>query len=191
MASCKVDARNEQAPAHPAEPRAAEFLDALKYGDADRAAALHIESTANGFYCGSDRFAEVLEMARVKRSDAECARLAEAGDERLAELNAEARLLVQIVRFSCEYPKGDCAAYGEKVFKSHLAAELDRPSFHWRSGDWSIRKVMGDDNEAIVYVDLRPSQGKKAAFETLSMKRIDGQWYVAESFADEDRMPAN
>jgi hypothetical protein len=189
LVSCKDGPGEDDRPAHPAQARAGEFLDALKYGDAKQAAALRLESTGQGFYCQSDKFTDVLEMARAKRSEAECARLSEAKDERLDELSAEARLLVQIVRFSCQHPDGDCADYGQRVLRSHLAAEFEASTFRWRGGGWTIRKVMGDDAEAVVYVDLRAADSQEAAFETLRMKRINDQWFVAESFADNERLP--
>jgi hypothetical protein len=190
IATCKARTCDGEPPAHPAEASAEEFLDALKYGDASRAAALHIESTDQGFYCQSDKFEGVLELAHSKRSPAECGRLdsQHLDDQRLDKLRVEARLLVQIVRFSCAHPQGGCALYGERVLESHLAAKLDASTFRWRNGDWTIRKVMGDHDEAVVYVELGAQTGQKAAFETLAMKRVGDQWFVAESFVDGDQL---
>ncbi len=175
-AGCKADPA-----AHPAKQRLVAFLDALKYKDAEHAAALHVESTNQGLYCHSKAFAHALSKARAKATPAECARVDKLGAAKLDRLSSEARLLVQIVRFACEQPKAGCAAYGQRVLQSQLDHLVHRGAgSRWAITDYKIQKVLGGANQAVAYVDLVHTGDRARTHQTLTLKKVGTKWYVSE-----------
>lgn len=166
---------------HPAAERATSFLDAVKYGDLERASGLHVDATERGFYCESKAFGELTERAQEAATEEECERLASLGAADLERFDTEARLLVQMVRFFCESPDGDCDEYGARVLESHMeTSEKHGGATLFSFDDFELKKVVGDDDRAVVYVDLRDS-GDEEAHETFEMRRHDDEWYVAEA----------
>lgn len=171
--------------AHPAAERATTFLDALKYGDAGQAAALHLEGTESGFYCSEEAFVAALERASREKSDSECQRVEALSAAQLDELPQESQLLIQIVRFTCEFPDAGCSEYGERVLRSQLAERLDEVDYTWAIEDWKIKKVIGDQKSAVVYVDItRPGDRLQMSHETMAMKKVSGSWYISEPLLD-------
>ncbi|MFW5968257.1 MAG: hypothetical protein ACOCV2_12100 [Persicimonas sp.] len=168
---------------HPATDRAVAFLEAVQYGDFERASAMHVDATERGFYCESRAFDELTERAREAATDEECERLADLSAADLERLETEAHLLVQMVRFFCEEPEGGCEAYGERVLESHMETSEQRgETTQFSFDDFDLQKVVGDQDKAVVYVDLTGSgEEPGAAHETFEMRRHDGEWFVTEA----------
>ncbi|MFP4600127.1 MAG: hypothetical protein ACOC9W_00215 [Persicimonas sp.] len=186
VATVACGCKRESAP-HPAQEPAEAFLDALKYGDLDRAADRHIDATSEGFYCGSEKFERALQKAKEARSQAECERVEKLGEAQLGELEPEARFIVQLVRFACEEPESGCADYGRRVVESRLnqLARSDSAS-RWAVADYRIQRVLGGDGEAVVYVDLfSKADAARATHATIGMREIGGEWVVTEPLRDE------
>ncbi len=186
VATVACGCKRQSAP-HPAQEPAEAFLDALKYGDFDTAADHHIDGTSEGFYCGSEKFERALQKAKEARSEAECERVEKLGEAQLGELEPEARFIVQLVRFACEQPEAGCADYGQRVVESHLnqLARSDGAS-RWAVADFRIQRVLGGDEEAVVYVDLfSKADAARASHATIGMRKVGDKWVVAEPLRDE------
>lgn len=168
---------------HPAADRARDFLEAVQYGDFESAAAMHIDGTERGFYCASQAFDASADEARRAATDEECERLEQLGSGDFERFEPEARLLVQMVRFYCEEPDGDCRDYGRRVLESHLrAVEHSEGPTPWSFEEFELKKVVGDDDEAVAYLDLHGgADAQRPTHETLTLRRVDGQWVVDDS----------
>lgn len=169
--------QQEGRPEHPAGRRAARFLDALKYGDVQTAARLHVESTSDGFYCRSESFRKALERAREKRSDEACREVDTVAGPALSEVDDAARLLVQLLAVVCEDPEADCADYGHRV----LRANADTwPSWTRDIAAYRVVRTVDGERGTIVYVDLDRSGATEIDHRTLRMVEVGGEWYVAQ-----------
>jgi hypothetical protein len=163
---------------HPAAERVRSFLQAIQYRDVERAYQLHVESTEQGIYCSSDSFKKVLERTRKRKTKTDCRDARKLSDRRRAALENDAELLVQILRFTCEQPDGDCRDYARRVFTS----QWPESRLWQRLDDFELKRVDPRDGEAVVYVDVvRKHEGTRRVFHrSLTLKRYGGEWYVAD-----------
>ena len=168
----------ERTPSHPAADRARAFLEALQYEDVERAYDHHVKSTEHGVYCRSESFQTVLERTRRRKTETDCEDARTLSPRRRASLEADAELLVQILRFTCEHPEGDCRDYAERVFKSQWPK-----SRLWRRLDgFELKRVEFHDDETAVYVDVIEQTGDEDSIShrSLTLEQYDGRWYVTD-----------
>ena len=173
-----VPAACERADSHAAGPALRAFLDAVQYQDFDGALALHLEASEQGIYCTAEPFEALFEEARRAARPDQCAQITAAGEEALAGVDDETRLLLQIVGFHCRHPGGSCVDYGRRLYRRHL---VDFAEQGIRGYD--IRKVLGDDARAIGYVDLRMADGR-TLHRSLRLRTLDGGWRVEGGLVD-------
>lgn len=167
----------------PARQTARGFLKAVQYGDVERAWEMHVASTEQGAYCQSKAFADVLEKTRETMTEADCKGAKELDPTRRASLAADARLLVQILRFACEYPDGDCVDYQKQVFTS----QMPESSLGTGLGNFEIGELRTDGDTATVYVDYWKGKRDETSVhrESLELRRMDGEWAVTTTFGPE------
>jgi len=164
----------------PAEQTARGFLKAVQYGDFERAWKLHVASTRQGAYCRSESFADVLARTREEMTEADCEGARGLDPTRRANLADDAQLLVQILRFACEHPDGECLDYQREVFTSQmpnstLAGALDA---------FEVGEVRVDGATATVYVDYWSGERENADVhhQSLQLERVGGTWVVTTTF---------
>lgn len=170
----------------PSAVAARDFLEAVQYRDVDRAWLRHVESTRRGAYCKSEAFAKVLERTRQEKTKADCDSATRVSDRERAALEDDAELLLQILRFTCEHPEGDCLDYQRRVFTS----QVPQTEFWSNLENFEIRRVHPGEDEtaerADVYVDYWTGKRDEASIEhrTITLRKIDDEWLVETTFGE-------
>jgi hypothetical protein len=163
--------------AHPAAKAAQRFLRAIQYSDTRTAAETHVESTHEGFYCQSDEFQRVFSAAKKRAGEESCADAQALSNAALARLDDRARLAAQMLKVVCEEPEATCADYSRRV----LEAQRDRwATWTQTLQRFEIQRTLGDDGEAVVYVDIYAVPRGDPEHRTLRMHNISDDWYVAD-----------
>lgn len=171
-----------EASPHPARRVARRFLEAVKYRDVDGAFRAHIESTSQGAYCRTDAFHRVMERTRREKTKFDCRDARKLDARERAALDDDAALLVQILRFTCENPEGDCLDYQERVFESHLPSTV-----FWSQLDgYEITQFRVDGSHADAYIDFWHGErrGGNLRHRTLELQKVQGGWVVATRFEE-------
>ena len=162
---------------HPSRATATGVLDAWVYGDFNGIANAHVAGTQASEYC-SQTFVGVLENERKKLTQERCDAIGAINAETATELPDEARLLVQIQRTLCEDKQATCVSYATKLLQSQFET-TPRPT------KYELKKVMGDESTAVVYVDLTTTSGVE--HRVIQMKPIDGKWRVTQGLFSEQK----
>jgi len=171
----------------PAERAAREFLKAVQYRDVERAWRRHAASTRRGAYCRSEAFSKVLARTRRQKTETDCRDARSVTGRRRDQMAEDAALLVQILRFACEHPDGDCLDYQKEVFFS----QFPETSFWLNLDGFEIGDVRSEGETAKVYVDYWSDERSEGATEhrMLEMRRVDGTWVITTVFgADDSRL---
>lgn len=163
----------DSAPAHPSEPTLVAALQAVQYGDASGFTRLHVESTDGSVYCTEKPMQRLWERAGDVAEADRCANLEAVTGDELEEAPDQLRFLLQVVRFRCESPVATCRDYGARALQDGLTA-----STLWsaRPTGWTLRKFIGDDDNAVAYVDIETAG--QTLHRAVRMTRQDGEWRV-------------
>ena len=142
-----------------------------------RAFTSHLDATPLGTWCGSRAFRELLQKLRAGKNEQECERARALTDARPEELDDDAMMMLQTMRFVCEQPQGRCHDYARKVFTSRMQGlEVERGALK----SWRVTKELpGEGAEQVVlYVDLEYEKtGKKRA--VMTMRQTPLGWRVS------------
>ncbi len=163
--------------AHPSRTTVTGVLDAWVYGDFGGIAKAHVAGTQSSEYC-SETFVGVLENERKKLTQDRCDAVSSIKADTAKSLPDEARLLVQIQRTLCEDKQTTCVSYASKLLRSQFEA-TPRPT------RYEVKKVMGDESTAVVYVDLTTANGVQ--HRVIQLKPIDGKWRVTQGLFSEQK----
>lgn len=164
---------------HDATPTVRAFLEAVQYDDRDGAFALHIDSTSASAWC-SAQFRNVLEKAQSSAAGDDCARVLGLDADELNALPDEVRLAVQISGWACGHRDGSCADYAETVFAQSWG---EQPTVASRPAGYEVRRVFGEDDRAVAYVDFVFDDGSRE-HRTIELSRIDEGWRVSDGFLE-------
>lgn len=176
LPACRSRA-GQRGPSHAATPQVEAFARALQYRDAQTVYTMHLESTASGTYCGSPVFSRMLQRVKQRKLDAQaCSRAALLTRLDEQDLDAEAALLGQLVRFSCEHPQGTCADYGKQVFEAGLRAA---PLWQKPLKGFKVQRVLGTGDEAIAYLDLSYPEPIGTVHKAVALAHTTSGWHVA------------
>lgn len=164
---------------HPAQGAVQGFLDGIKYGDVTAIYLHHSESLpSHSTYCRSTQFKRFLPKVKASANEASCAQAKRVTSPDSNEpLDDELELLMQVTRFVCEVPQGDCLSYGKMVFYSQVEQQ---PLFIERPQSVKIHKIINKKDQAVAYVDLvYAADGPlKIQPRTMSLKLVKGKWLV-------------
>lgn len=186
LASCAVFTGCESKGSVPTDPikgsearQAAEaYLVAMQYGDEDAAFKVHVDATDAGTWCGSEQFEKILTRMRSGADEKECKRAQILTDARPEELDDEAMMLLQAMRFVCENPEGTCKDYARVTFFSSCA-QLE--ATRGKLKNYIIQRESPDasGSEVTLYVDLDYGTPpiKRAA---IHLKKVGSGWYVTD-----------
>jgi hypothetical protein len=154
------------------------YLMAMQYSDEDAAFKVHIDSTDDGTWCGSEQFSKILSRMREGADEKECRRARILTDARPEELDDEAMMLLQTMRFVCENPEGTCKDYARVTFFSRCE-QLEKT--RGKLSNYIIQRESPDasGSEVTLYVDLDYGKPpvKRAA---IHMKKVGSSWYVED-----------
>jgi hypothetical protein len=173
----------------PVERAAREFLKAVQYRDVEGAWRLHAASTHRGSYCRSEAFAKVLSRTRNQKTETDCRDARNLTERQRDDMAEDAALLVQILRFACEHPDGDCLDYQKEVFFS----QFPETSFWLTLDGFEIGEVRTTGETAKIYVDYWSDDRSEGTTEhrMLEMRRIDGTWVITTIFGADDSQLLN
>lgn len=170
---------------HPAQEAVLGLLDGIKYGDVTAVYMHHKESQpSESTYCRSTQFKRFLPKVKASANKESCAQAKRlTSPESNEPLDDELELLMQVTRFVCEVPQGDCLSYGKMVFYSQLEQQ---PLFIERPQSVKIHKIMGKEDKAVAYVELTYGSGASLKVEprTLNLRLIKGKWFVMTSITE-------
>lgn len=148
-------------------------LDAVKFGDRERVFQYHADSTDLGMWC-SEQFKSVLNKAREAHDEAECGRLEGMTRQDLDAMPDELRLAVQVARFVCEDPTGECTDYARFAF--FRGADADG-ILSGGVRDVVLRRHFGDGLHAAAYVEFHLKDGQVVQ-RTLKLRKLGSRWRI-------------
>lgn len=122
----------------------------------------------------------MLARTRRQKTETDCRDARKVTERRRDDMAEDAALLVQILRFACEHPNGDCLDYQQKVFFS----QFPETSFWLTLDGFAIGDVRTTGKTAKIYVDYWSDERSEGATEhrTLEMRRFDETWVVTTVF---------
>lgn len=176
LPACR-DRKRARGQEHAATPQVEAYVRALQYRDAQTLYTMHLESTASGTYCSSPVFARMLQRVKQRKLDAQaCSRAALLTRLDDQELDAEAALLGQLVRFGCEHPQGTCTDYAKQVFEAGLRGA---PLWGKPLQGFRVQRVLGSGDEAIAYIDLSYPAPLGTVHKAVALTHTTSGWHVA------------
>lgn len=162
-------------PERSAREAATRYLEAWRFKDTEALFAAHAESSARGTYCASPAFAALHDKVKRTSSPGACAEARAAGPAPEG-LDPEAALLLQLVRFVCEEPEGDCRGYQRRVFDAALEVS---PAWAGALERAEVDSVEATTSTARARVVLHHTCCEAPARVTLPLERAPTGWRVA------------
>jgi hypothetical protein len=164
---------------HESLPTLESALEALRYGDLDRFVELHVEASEASVYCAEPAMKRLWEKAGTVAESGRCGGLDGVDGESLDETPDELRFLLQVVRFRCENPNGTCAAYGATALRDGASRS---PLVTGTISGWEVRKHLGDDAQAVAYVDI--TVDGDVMHRAVKLRRVGESWRIASGLLE-------
>jgi hypothetical protein len=164
---------------HESEETLEAALEAVKYQDVDGLKRVHVEASEGSVYCAEDAMQRLWEKAGGVAKSGRCASLDEVSASEVDSAPDELRFLLQVVRFRCERPNATCSEYGGSAL-----AEGARTSSLWQGNveSWTVRKRIGDDSQAVVYVDILVNG--ETVNRSVKLRRHKESWRVVSGLLE-------
>jgi hypothetical protein len=156
---------------HPAEGKASLILDAIKFGDQETLLKNHIENSKHAIFCTAE-FERTLKKVEKTKTPKRCAEIKSMSKKVFIGLSDEAKLTAKIARFSCRDSVKSCETFSTELLKE----SLDSMKWMKQVKGYKIKRTIGDEASAVVYVEFAGAFGVKRS--ALKFKKISSTWLL-------------